>query len=179
MGRKISPYMRKRMAQGKIQHGIVMFKPNAWLERLTFSTAYTDESIIGAEPTTKIADKVMLDARMALQKLTDGLVSGGDTDYHDMLAHCIGMAQIRILDIGGPLANGVMQELNEAAQALHRTRERWQRTGKWGFDGPAMQSIHHAIDLYETILRSSSPLQMEHAQKIRLDQLKQQQKEAA
>lgn len=179
MGRKISPYMRKRMAQGKIQNGEVMFKPNAWLDKLKHSTGYTDETIAGEEPTTKIADKVMTEARLSLQCITEGTAGAGDTDCHDMLAHCIGMAQIRILDIGGPLANGVMQELNEAAQALHRTSERWQRTGKWGFDGPAMQSIHHAIDLYETILRSSSPLQMERAQNIRLEQIKQLQKEAA
>lgn len=179
MGRKISPYMRKRKAQGKIQNGEVMFKPNAWLDKLKHSTGYTDESFAGEEPTTKIADRVMIEARMALKLVTEGTAGAGDTDCHDMLAHCIGIAQIRILDIGGPLANSVMQELNEAAKALHRTRERWQRTGKWGFDGPAMQSIHHAIDTYEIILRSSSPLQMEHAQHIRLDQLKNDQKEAA
>lgn len=179
MGRKTSPYMRKRMAQGKIQNGEVMFKPNAWLDCVKHSTEYTDEVIAGEEPTTKIADRVITEARLALQCITDGTAGAGDTDCHDMLAHCIGMAQIRILDIGGTLANGVMEELNEAAQALHRTRERWQRTGKWGFDGPAIQSVHHAIDTYETILRSSSPQQMENAQNIRLEQIKQLQKEAA
>lgn len=172
MSRKTSPYMRKRLAHGKVHQGIVMFKPNAWLDKLKHSTAYTDESIAGEEPTTKIADKVMADARLSLQKLTDGLVSGGDTDCHDMIAHCIGMAQIRIMDIGGEGASDIIAELNGSAKALHRARERWQRTGKWGLDGPAIHALRYAIDTYEVILRSSSPLQMEHAQHIRLEQVK-------
>lgn len=179
MGRKTSPYMRKRMAQGKIQNGEVMFKPNAWLDKLKHSTEYTDESFAGEEPTTKIADKVMDDANAAFKKIAEGLAEPGDTDCHDMLAHCIGMAQIRIIDIGGPLAPEVIEDLNESAHALHRTRERWQRTGKWGFDGPALHSIQNAINTYEVILRSSSPLQMDHAQSIRLDQVNKLQKEAA
>lgn len=172
MGRKISPYMRKRLAQGKVQHGEVMFKPNAWLDRLKHSTSYTDETFGGEEPTSKIADRVMTEARIALTCITDGTAGAGDTECHDMLAHCIGIAQIRILDIGGPGASNIMADLSEASQGLYRARERWQRTGKWGFDGPAMQSVYHAIDTYEIILRSSSPLQMENAQHIRLERVK-------
>lgn len=179
MGRKTSPYMRKRLAQGKVEHGEVMFKPNAWLDKLKHSTEYNDDSIAGEEPTTKIADKVMDDANAAFKSIAEGHAGPGDTDSHDMLAHCIGMAQIRINDIGGPLAAEVIENLNESAKALQRARERWQRTGKWGFDGPALHSIRHAIDTYEVILRSSSPLQMEHAQHTRLNQLKALQKEAA
>ena len=179
MGRKISPYMRKRQAQGKVQFGEVMFKPNAWLDKLKHSTEYTDESIAGEQPTTQIADKVMDDANQAFEKIANGQAGPSDTDCHDMLAHCIGMAQIRINDIGGPLAAEVIEDLNESAKALIRSRERWQHTCKWGFDGPALHSVRNAINTYEAILRSSSPLQMEHAQNVRLDQAKQLQKEAA
>lgn len=170
--KKKSTYMKRREAQGKVQSGRVMFKPNAWLERIKFSTSYGDESIASEEPTTKIADKVMLDVRMALQKLTDGLVDSNDTECHDLLSHCVGMAQIRIQEIGGDCSNEIIGELNEGAQALSRARERWHKTGKWGLDGPAIHSLRYCIDTYEVVLRSSSPNQMETAQEIRLERVK-------
>lgn len=47
-----------------------------------------------------------------------------------------------------------------ARDALGRTWERYQRTGRWGFDGPALTSVAYAITLHEKILTESTPLQM-------------------
>lgn len=47
-----------------------------------------------------------------------------------------------------------------ARDALERTWNRYQRTNRWGFDGPALTSIEYAIVLHEKILAESTPLQM-------------------
>ena len=65
-----------------------------------------------------------------------------------------------------------MDSLNTAAEALQRCRERWEKLGKWGLDGPGLVALREAIDIYEAILRASSPQQMENAQMVRLDQVK-------
>jgi phage terminase large subunit len=84
-----------------------------------------------------------------------------------------------VLDIGGTGASAFMEILNEAAQALGRARERWQRLRKWGLDGPGIEPMKNAVDIFETILLASSPKQMEHAKMIRLDQVKNMQMELA
>lgn len=115
---------------------------------------------------------IMLKAHSHLDLMMRGQVPGRDTESHDYLTHCVGVAQIRAVDIGGDGANDVIQDLNEAAMALRRARDRWERIGKWGLDGPGLQALPVAVHHYEAILRASSPQQMEHAQTVRLDQLK-------
>ncbi len=153
-------------------NGAVMLKPNAWLGQIKASAGYSDESIAGELPTSMVANKAMLGARMALQKITEGLAASDDVDSHDMLAHCIGIAQVRIHDIGGVDANNVMTDLNAGAKALNRAKQRWQQTGKWGLDGPGIYELRIALEIYEVVLRSSSPQLMENAQNFRLEKLK-------
>lgn len=172
MTRKTSKFMRKRNAQGRTLGGIVVCKRNAWLERIKFNRAYDDESICGETPSIKIADTAVANAQLALQKLINRAVEKSDTQPHDLIAHCIGITQIRVLDMGGVNANDAMGRLNLAASALLRARQRWERTGQWGLDGPAITDLHDALDIYEAILRGSSPQLMEDAQMIRLDQVK-------
>lgn len=179
MSRKTSKYIRKRTGQGRVENGGVMFKPNAWVARIGYSRGYCGESIVGEMPTSEIANSAIQNAQMALQKLINRAVESSDIEPHDLLAHCIGITQIRVLDMGGEDANGVMQRLNQAARALLRTRQRWDATNEWGLDGPAINDLRDAIDIYEVILRSSSPNLMEHAQNIRLDQVQRLQRQGA
>lgn len=172
MSKKTSHYMRKRMSQGKVQGGEVMFKPNAWLKRLTYNRPYSDEPLLGTTPTAEISNAAITKASMALFKMKNGLVDDDDTKVHDDIAHFVGVSQIRIRDIGGPEAAEVINELNKAARAILRARERHARTGKWGLDGPAIGELDYALDVYTEVVQSSSPQQMEDAQGKRLDAAK-------
>lgn len=171
--KKTTSYARKRKTQNISPCGYAGANQFAWLKIIKTSRPYDSESIFDEVPTAEVAESAILNARLALQKLTDGAVDADETDPHDMMGHVIGISQIRTLDIGGSIANDVMTTLNMAAQALIRCRERWERLNRWGFDGPGIQIMREAVDIYEAILRASSPQQMEHAQMVRLDQVKQ------
>jgi hypothetical protein len=123
------------------------------------------------------AERIMVDVRLNLQRLIDGTPGPEDTDPYDAVCNCLATAQNRTLQIGGPGANRAMEVLNDGAQALNRTLERWKKTQRWGFDGPGLVAVRDAIDLYENILWASSPLQMESAQAIRMQQLQERRRE--
>ena len=53
-----------------------------------------------------------------------------------------------------------LEVCKSAAAAMTRCRERHLRTGRYGFDGPAMQEIAAALDLFDEILANSTPAQM-------------------
>lgn len=53
-----------------------------------------------------------------------------------------------------------------ARDALERTWNRHQRTGRWGFDGPALIAVADAVDLHEQLLEQSTPHQMIAAARI-------------
>lgn len=167
--------MRTRLAQGRIENGFVVTKRNAWLSVVKFSRGYDDESIAGEQPSSAIADAAMARANAALQGFVDRTIRPEDTEPHDLIAHCIGITQIRVLDMGGVDANNAMTRLNLAAASLLRVRQRWERTSQWGLDGPAITDLRDALDIYEVILRGSSPMLMEQAQMVRLDRVKQMQ----
>jgi hypothetical protein len=52
-----------------------------------------------------------------------------------------------------------------ARDALVRCIERHKKTGKWGFDGPALTEILDAIDLHEQLIANQTPLQIQVAMK--------------
>lgn len=183
MTRKTSKFVRKRKAQGMVIGGHIVFKPNAWLERISHSRGYSGESFAGETPTDQVADGVMARARMALYRLENGQITKDDAEPHDLLAHSIGIAQIRVHDIAAAdptpaaiaTANELIHRLNDGAMTLSRVRERWEKTSKWGLDGPGIVHLRDSLDIYEEILRASTPRQMEDAQMVRLDKLKKQQ----
>ena len=173
MTRKTSKFLRKRIGQGRVEGGFVVFKPNAWLARIKFNRGYDDESIYGETPSSQIADAAIDRAQLALHRLINRSVLPTETQPHDLMAHCIGVTQIRVLDMGGEGANDAMTRLNQAASGLLRARDRWERTSQWGLDGPAITDLRDALQIYEVILRGSSPQLMEDAQNRRLARIKQ------
>lgn len=111
-------------------------------------------------------DEHLLPVRLALQCLIDRSVPGSDIRNHDTLAHAIGEAEVRYLEIGGR-DNPAMPILIKAGKALNRARDRWERLGVWGLDGPAIQELKDGVDLYEQVLLMSTPQQMHDAAMIR------------
>lgn len=127
--------------------------------------------------------RIMLKAHSHLDMLERGLVPAGDEETHDYLCHVVGISQIRVCDIGlqnkatGGIdaANHLLLTLNAAAQGLLRARERHAKNGKWGLDGPAIEPLRGALDIYEAVLNASSAQQMEQAQGVRLRYLQMEQ----
>lgn len=129
-----------------------------------------------AEP--DLVRNLMLKAHTHLEMLRMGSVPANDAATHDYLAHIVAISQIRVIQIGAADSNGVGQAnellavLNAAARGLMRARQRHEKAGKWGLDGPALEPMRESLGIYEDILRASSPLQMEHAQSRRIDEIK-------
>jgi hypothetical protein len=46
-----------------------------------------------------------------------------------------------------------------------RCWDRFNRTGRWGFDGPALLDLPSTIDLHEQLISLSTPIQMADAMK--------------
>lgn len=124
--------------------------------------------------------RIMLKAHSHLDMLERGLVPPGDEETHDYLCHVVGIAQIRVCDIGmankatGGIdaANELLLTLNAAAQGLLRARQRHAKTGRWGLDGPAIEPLRASLEIYEQVLNASSAQQMEQAQGVRLASLR-------
>lgn len=126
---------------------------------------------------------LVLKTRLHLDMLVRGLVPDSDRETHDYLSHVIGISQVRVADIGlanrasGGIstANELMLQLNAAVQGLMRARQRHDKTGRWGLDGPAIEALRVGLEIYEEVLCASSARQMEHAQDARLRSLQRQQ----
>lgn len=94
-----------------------------------------------------------LPIRMSFEFMRSG--SGTLNDYSN-LELAINVAMVRSEDVD-PFC---VQTAVAARDALLRTWERHQRTGRWGFDGPALAEIDAGIELHEQLVRNSTPLQM-------------------
>lgn len=55
---------------------------------------------------------------------------------------------------------------NRADTALMRSMHRYKSTGRWGFDGPALQDVGVVVDFYEQLLDMSTPKQMIDAMQL-------------
>lgn len=100
--------------------------------------------------------RLNLPPRVAFESLRTG--HGEEGDFHT-LAGAVNVAMVRaeVIDL---LAE---QTAITARDALMRCLQRHQTTGRWGFDGPALQDIPPALDLYEQLLALSTPQQMQDA----------------
>jgi hypothetical protein len=97
--------------------------------------------------------RLELPIRLAFEALRTG--RGTESDFHD-LAAAINTAMVRSEAVD-PLCE---QTAIAARDALMRCWHRHQRTGVWGFDGPALLEVEAGIDLHEQLIRLSTPLQM-------------------
>ena len=97
--------------------------------------------------------RLELPIRLSFEALRTG--QGKESDFHD-LAAAINTAMVRSEKVD-PLCE---QTAIAARDALMRCWHRHQRTGAWGFDGPALLEVEAGIDLHEQLIRLSTPLQM-------------------
>lgn len=102
--------------------------------------------------------------RTCFDRLRDG--SGVEEDFN-RVAVAINLAKVRALEIDECLAD----QLEVAQDAMMRCKERYAKHGRFGFDGPGLQSVIEALDANEEIVRNSSPRQMEKAMYVVRDVL--------
>lgn len=98
--------------------------------------------------------------RVALQSLLDG--AAADKEYQ-RVASALNMAAIRTEQIAGN--DAAVQVLQAASFAMADCLRIRQEHGRYGLTGPAREAIKEGIDLYETILRGSTPRQMYDAER--------------
>lgn len=99
---------------------------------------------------------ISLPVRTAFERLRTGV--GEPQDFHE-LAGAINVTMVRCEAID-PLAEMLAID---ARDAMMRCWQRHLDTGRWGFDGIALQVLPPAIDLHEQLLELSTPQQMAEA----------------
>lgn len=94
-----------------------------------------------------------LPIRVAFEAFIKG--DGKVEDFHGLNLVCkIAMAQTQKID------PSLVTICKEAEQALQRTSDRYSATGKFGFDGLAINQIRALIELYEELLTCITPAQI-------------------
>lgn len=164
MSRKMSAYALKRKRRGlSTEAGVLNLSDyTASAHAIRIRQSYADS---GLQDVATSAENLV---RIALAKLLDHAVATDDCEPHDLLAHAIGVATIRALQIHGSAeGNPALPTLNAGANALRRVRARWDQTNRWGVDGPGRVELTDAINLYADILQQSSPAQMQSACDLR------------
>ncbi len=94
-----------------------------------------------------------LPIRISFESIKTG--KGTERDFHDIAA-AINVAMVRSESID-PLCESAAIA---ARDALMRTWHRFERTGRLGFDGPAIGEVEAGIELHEQLCRLSTPIQM-------------------
>ena len=97
--------------------------------------------------------RLELPVRLSFEALRTG--AGTESDFHDLCA-AINTSMVRSEAVD-PLCE---QTAIAARDALMRCWQRFQRTGRFGFDGPGLSEVEAGIDLHEQLCRLSTPLQM-------------------
>lgn len=120
------------------------------------STAWAYAIAANQEMDQAHATSIMVLIRTAFERLKSG---AGEDDDFDRLAVSINVGIVRAEAID-PLAVTYMLQGRDALIEADRIMG---EHGRYGFTGPALIAIGEALDLYEQILRKSTPRQMELA----------------
>jgi hypothetical protein len=106
--------------------------------------------------TTDEMAQVAMPARLAFEQIKSGI---GSEAAFDELAFACNTATVRSESIDALCVETCLI----AQRALLRCKDRYVRTGRWGFDGLALQEIPPMLDLHDDLILNSSPLQMNAA----------------
>ena len=164
--RKTTAYARKRAARPT-------FNGAEWLNTIQRCAGYTDEAPIGSwlqTGTQGAADEVIAQVKNAFQSLKAGAVPAEEDEPFDIMAHALGVSCIRACQIAGPVpeSNAMLPPLFAANHALRRIMARRRKWGKWEMLDKDAAELDWAVEIYETILRASSPAQMTEASDLRM-----------
>lgn len=97
-----------------------------------------------------------LPVRLAFESVKSGQAVRDD---FDILAAMANICMVRSEDVDSLC----VVTAQRGQEALMRCLRRHEATGRWGFDGLAMQEVEIVIDLYEQLLELSTPQQMKEA----------------
>lgn len=134
----------------------------AFLEQIAVSRVSDGEPIPG--DTSVLADYAherLLQSINYVRGALERLSNHATDDLLDALIihQALGIARVRAVQIGGEADNPALPYLDAGQQALQAVHDRYQRTGQWGFGGPERQAAFDGVDVYEELMRASSPQQ--------------------
>ena len=97
--------------------------------------------------------EVQFPVRAAYDKLIRGVGDDGDVGIvHAAIDLCKAASS--------DLDPFVAESCEKATAAIKRTNERHEKTGRWGFDGPAIHEVREAVEIFEQICTTLKPLQL-------------------
>ena len=144
----------------------------AWLDSIQRCAPYSDDPIIGSWlPGTQVAaTNSMKLVRDAFNRLKYGLTPKNDTDDYDKLTHAMGISCIRAAQIAGDDVNEniMLKPLTSSNYYLRAILNRRRKFGKWQVLPVEADGIDYAIEIYETIVQASSPMQLTQAIDMRM-----------
>lgn len=130
---------------------------------------HTWEAVIAAS--RPVDESLGIDIATKLQSAFADLKAGStDDDLFDRLACAINLGLVRAEQID-ELCVGPMLA---ARDALIRCDEIRGKHGRYGFDGPGLQAMAYGLEVYEEIMRNSTPLQMREAMTASIARMRQQ-----
>lgn len=165
MGKKMTAYARKRLGNPAAR----TFNGAEFLNTLQRCRPYTDEPLPGSwlEGTQDAADNARNIVNRALGALVSHKLKPEESAEFDLLAHAIGVAMIRSIEIGGEDCQPVA-DCRAGSEALRSIQTRRNTLGKWATTRPEQLALGDAILVYEAILQASSPQQMVEATEARM-----------
>ena len=99
------------------------------------------------------ADGLMLELHQCFDALKNG-----STD--DELFNRLGSSLNTALILAERIDQQVVDVVLEAHQAMYRCRARFDKHGRFGFDGPGIAAMVDALDVYDQMVRLSTPKQI-------------------
>ena len=165
MGKKMTAYARKRL--GNPNAGT--FNGAEFLNTLQRCRAYTDEPLPGSwlEGTQDAADNARNLVNRALGAMVGHKLKPEESAEFDLLAHAIGVALIRSIEIGGEDCQPAA-DCRAGSEALGSIQDRRNKLGRWATTRPEQLALGEAVMVYEAILQASSPAQMVAATEARM-----------
>ena len=113
---------------------------------------------------------------LELHQCFDAL-KNGSTD--DELFNRLGSSLNTALILAERIDQQVVDVVLEAHQAMYRCRERFDKHGRFGFDGPGITAMVDALDVYDQMVRLSTPKQILSASAEAVKRMHRQIREAA
>ena len=159
--KKLSKYAAKRRGG----NGYHSFNGAEWMNAIQRCNPYGQApDLPGFVDTTEAVIKSQLIVREALDSLLTCTIPKDPENAYDALAHALGVATIRALQMNPDVDNNPALPIIKAGnEALVKAIDRYQQKGSWGLDGPSRTDLLEAIEVYEEILKNSSPAQMANA----------------
>lgn len=148
--KKTSAYARKKLHKPRVAN-----PRSAWQMAIARCSSYD-------EAHAQKASELILILRTALQRLKDGRTSAENTTDHDEVMHALATARVRAEHIAGK-DNEAEPVLMGGVRALNRMAKHWETHRVWTVSAQDAPDLDAAVEAYTTILRASSPMQMELA----------------